>query len=175
MEFAIILKAQSLKSFQVPKDKLSKVSKLKEISKDGYSKGNTPLDKALLTLFNFHWPSGPLIVLAEVGYYLDLICIMHYLYPGSLADIFTYILLSGRPLGATSSRWAPPSPSSFLLFRVAILAELRKYKLQVTMVRVWYFQFVSSSADATEVSKNRETHAFIPPCDVTGSGNLEGS
>ena len=57
---------------------------------------------------------------------MDLICIMHYLYPGSLADIFTYISLSGRPLGATSSRQAPPSPSGFLLLWAAILAELWK-------------------------------------------------
>ena len=126
MKFPIILKAQSLKSAQVPKDKLSKVTKLQEISKDGYSKGNPPPRQSTTYPFNFHWPSGPLIVLAEVSYYMDLICIMHYLYPGSLADIFTYISLSGRPLGATSSRRAPPSPSGFFLLRAAILAELLK-------------------------------------------------
>ena len=89
MLFLIIRKAQSLKSVQVPKDELSRVLKLKEISKDSYLRGEPSPRQSIAYPFNFHLPSGLLIVLAEVDYYLNLICIMHYLYPESLADIFT--------------------------------------------------------------------------------------
>ena len=52
---------QSLKSVQVPKDKLSKVSKLKEISKDGYSGEPSPR-QGYAYPFNFHLPSWLLII-----------------------------------------------------------------------------------------------------------------
>ena len=157
----IIRKAQSLKSVQVPKDKLSKVSKTERNIKGQLFKGEPSPRQSIAYPFNFHLPSGLSIVLAEVGYYLNLICIMHYLYPASLANIFTYISLSGRPSGATSSRWALLSPSSFLLC-AAMLAEVCKSISYKFLWQGFGSSNVSPSADATKVSKNCDTHAFIP-------------
>ena len=97
---------------------------------------------------------------------------MHYLYPGSLADIFTYISLSGRPSGATSSRQALPSPSSFLLLRAAMLAKVHEnYKLLWWGLGIFQCCFFSRCHQSEQKLWNS---CFYTPCDVTGSGNLEG-